>query len=100
MRFYDMQFLGVRRAEIVGKGLGVHADRVDDEGVAFVMADRILRSRRVSDWGMGHVQIDVPRELFALIGDQHFLGRLNEEERAARVPDRRNAIGPCRMSPA
>ena len=36
----DVQLFGVRRAVDVGGGLGVQPDRIDDEAVAFVMADR------------------------------------------------------------
>src|SRR6516225_11651240 len=93
--FYDVQLFGVRCAEIVGKGLVVHADRVDHEGVAFVMAGGFSVVGGFGIGGMGHVQIDVPRKPVGFTDDHHLLGGLYEEERPARVPDRRNAVGPA-----
>src|SRR5579871_6090549 len=37
---HDMQFLGVRRAIDIETGLGVQANRIDHQRVAFIMADR------------------------------------------------------------
>src|SRR5207244_13481886 len=39
--FADVQLLGVRRAVDVDERPVVQADSIDDEGVAFVMADRL-----------------------------------------------------------
>ena len=61
-----VQLRGVRRAEIVDQGLLRNPDRIDNQRVAFVMADRFSIPGRPRFLGMRHVQLDVTKLMIAL----------------------------------
>ena len=78
---HDMDLARVRRAIIVDEGPVVQPDRVDDQRVAFVMADRLAvpagrRMRR-----MRHIQIDMPCHRILLDDHQNLFGTLDEINR-------------------
>src|SRR5437762_7990779 len=84
---HDMKLIAVGRAEIVDEGPRVLSDGIDHQPLALVMADRFsvpgwFRIRR-----MWHVQVDVTHSLIALADRDHFLGRLNEENRLHNAVD-------------
>ena len=76
---------GMGRAVIVDESLVVLTDRIDDQSVAFVMADRFAVPGRFRILRMRHIGIDVPDLLVALEDDQNLLRPLNEVERAAAI---------------
>ena len=61
----DVQLFGVRRAVIIHEGLAVLGDGVDDQRIAFVMADRLAIPGRLRVGGRRHVEIDMPGLLVA-----------------------------------
>src|SRR5262249_33091722 len=70
----DVKLFRVRRAEAIDPGALVDADRVDDEGVAFVVADRFAVPGRLQVRRMLVGQIDVADLLLAR-EDHHHLFR-------------------------
>jgi len=73
----------MRRAIVVDERFVVEADGVDDERIALVVADRFLRTTRVSDWWSG--------------------GTFNQMRRASAFPEKTittlSAIAGCTRRP-
>jgi hypothetical protein len=86
----------MRRAVIVDPGLIVHANRVDDKRIPFVMADRFSIPGRFDDVRVRHVEIDIPDLVVHLRDEQHFLRTLDDVQRLRRIEQERgNAHRPA-----
>src|SRR5258706_292390 len=73
-----MQLLGVGGAEVVDEALVVLPDRIDDERVAFIMADRLAVPGRLRIFRMRYVHIDAPYLVIAGKDHPHFFWGLDE----------------------
>ena len=83
-----MQFLGVRRPAEIEPELVVEADRVDDERVAFPMANRVSIPRRIEISGMlasVHEDLTVAVDV-ALEQQERVRGRLQDSPRIRVAP--------------
>src|SRR6266700_7683990 len=67
---YDMELLGVRRAVIVDERLGVLPDGIDDQRIAFIMADGFAEPGGPRTRRMRHIHIDMPHLIVAAPDDQ------------------------------
>src|SRR5438105_2418424 len=77
----DMKLLGVRRAESVHPGPFIDSDGVDDQRIAFVMADGFAIPGRLDVLGMLVRQVDAANIIEACQYHHHFLRPLNEIHR-------------------
>src|SRR5262245_25462477 len=85
----DAELLGVRREVVVDIGPRGKADRVHDQRVAFVVADRVAKPCRLRARRMLLVQTD-SAYLMILHPDEHdFLRRLEEIDRRSRQQQER-----------
>jgi len=82
----DVQLVGVRRAVIVDEAQRVVEQRngIDDQRIAFVVADGFAVPAGLWVFRMRHIQIDVPRLIIAAPDDQNFFGRLDEKDHRRR----------------
>src|SRR6266705_1033770 len=79
----------------VNEGFGIEADRIDDQRVAFVVADRLSEPRRLDVRRMLIGEINVTNLVIGLPDHQDVLRPLHEEERMnAMQIETRNADRP------
>src|SRR5258706_12028674 len=83
--FHGVELVAVWRAVIVDPGLIVHADGVDDQSIALIMADRFSVPGRFYRFGMRHIEIDMPRLVVHLRDEQHLFRALHDIKRLGGI---------------
>src|SRR5882672_9134950 len=82
-----MEFVAVWRAEIVDKGPRVQSDGIDHQPLALIMSDRFSVPGWFRIFRMRDVHVDMTHGLIALADRDHFLRRLDEENRLHNTVD-------------
>src|SRR5437868_1645798 len=85
----------MRSLVTVNEGFGIEADRIDDQRVPFIVADRLSEPRRPDVRRMLIGEIDVANLVIGLPDHQNLIRRLHEEQRMnAMQIESRNADRP------